>query len=367
MDFFKRDGRAARPRGLAAPWLLACMSAASTTGCADPCVDDGLGQKYCPEDDATDTGSGADAAEGDELGTGQESGDDAAEGCPSLNVILIPQTPTMVLLVDQSGSMDSDFGSGSRWTTIQDVLAGQGGIVQQFAASIRFGLTLYSSMDGNEGGECPMLTEVAPALDNFTAIESTLLGAAPIDETPTGESLGVVADQLAALDLAGGKYIVLATDGEPDTCAEPNPQNGQQQAVDAATAAYQQGIETFVISVGDEVSEAHLQDMANAGRGVAEGDADAPFYQALDEAALISAFEEIVAGVRTCRLDLDASLSAEQAADCTVRVNGDEVGLDDADGWQVSGTQEIELLGAACDALQQDTSSVRMECACAEG
>ena len=34
----------------------------------------------------------------------------------------------------------------------------------------------------------------------------------------------------------GDKVIVLATDGEPDTCAEPNPQNGQGVAVAAAAA-----------------------------------------------------------------------------------------------------------------------------------
>ena len=31
----------------------------------------------------------------------------------------------------------------------------------------------------------------------------------------------------------GINRVILATDGEPDTCAEPNPQNGQPEAIAA--------------------------------------------------------------------------------------------------------------------------------------
>ncbi|MCA9700729.1 MAG: VWA domain-containing protein, partial [Myxococcales bacterium] len=202
---------ASRVSRLALPLLtLAILATSVVGGCADPCIDDGLGQKFCPQDDGTDSA--------DSVGTDPDGVDSADTGCPALSVILIPQTPTMVLLVDQSSSMETAFGSSTRWETIRDVLVDpQTGIVAQFAASIRFGATLYSSMDGDMGGACPLLTEVDPAIDNFPAIESLLVMSMPIDETPTGESLALVADKLAALDVAGNKYIVLATDGEPDT------------------------------------------------------------------------------------------------------------------------------------------------------
>ena len=48
-------------------------------------------------------------------------------------------------------------------------------------------------------------------------------------------------------------------------------------------------------------------------------------------------------------------------------INGDEVGLDDPNGWQLNDPNEIELVGGACDALQQGTSSVQMTCACELG
>lgn len=356
-----RDRTAPRlGRGLGLP--LFAVSTVLATGCAEPCIDDGLGQSYCPAEDSETSNDSADSAD-----TVDTADSNAEDSCELLDVILIPQIPTMVLLVDQSGSMTQGFGDGTRWTVTRDVLVADGtGIVAQFESGIRFGLTLYTSVNGNLDGEvCPMLVEVPPALDNFTAIQGTFDMSAPAEDTPTGESLAAVTAELDALEVAGRKYIVLATDGEPDTCAEPDPQNGQDESVAAAEAAYAAGIETFVISVGDEVSDAHLQDLANAGAGVGAGDPDAPFYKALDEAALVTAFEEILAGVRSCELDLDTPV--DDPAGCTVFVNGSPVALDDPNGWQLNDPTEAELVGDACETLQQGTSSVSMECACEEG
>jgi hypothetical protein len=183
----------------------------------------------------------------------------------------------------------------------------------------------------------------------------------PLGETPTGESLDAVWQKLDMLDVPGRKYMVLATDGEPDTCAVPNPQEGQPESLAAVTAAFNAGIETFIISVGDEVSEMHLQDMASAGQG---GDPNAAFYQALNQAELLTAFQDILAGVRTCQLDLDTPLDMADAPNCTVEVNGQAVPLDDPNGWQLNDAQEIELLGSSCEALQMGTSSVQMSCSC---
>ncbi len=352
-------------RDLRSDWrLLLLAPALALTACAKPCLDDGLGQKFCPQDEDETIGDTNDEA--DDPTTGPETTAEAGEteDCPLFDVVLIPQIPTLVLLVDQSGSMTAEFGDSDRWNTVYDVLVGQDGVVPQFQAGIRFGLSLYTSNEGDMGGECPILTEVPPAMDNLTAIQALLDANGPAGDTPTGESLDVVAGDLAALDVVGQKYIVLATDGEPDTCAEPNPQNGQPQAIAAAEAAFAAGIQTFVISVGDEVSESHLQDMANAGRGVQPGDPNAPFYLALDEQALVDAFADILAGVRSCKLSLMDPLTPEQAQTCEVFVNGNAIAYEDPNGWTLDGS-DVELQGAACDALQAQTSSVSMECSCA--
>jgi hypothetical protein len=242
------------------PVLALPLIAWTTTlpGCAEPCLDDGLGQKYCPEADTEAATGDTVAGDGDgDTVTSQETNDNGeTEGCPLLDVILVPQTPTLVLLVDQSLSMDADFGGDTRWNIITDVLIDPDtGIVPQFAAAMRLGLTLYTSIDGNTtGNECPMLTEVAPALDNAAPIEMVMSMAVPVGETPTGESIDVVWQQLDALDVPGRKYIVLATDGEPDTCELPDPEQGQEESVAAAAAAYEAGIPTYVLSVGTDTS-----------------------------------------------------------------------------------------------------------------
>ena len=357
-------------RWLLLPVLALPVIAWTTTlpGCADPCLDDGLGQQFCPENE-TEAATG-DTVAGDGDGDGDPGDGDGeageTEACPLLDVILVPQTPTLMLVVDQSLSMDQDFGGDTRWNVITNVLVDPNmGIVPQFAGAIRLGLTLYTF--DMAAMECPTLTEVAPMLDNAAAIEATMTMSAPLGDTPTGESLQVVWQDLDAFTEPGRKFMVLATDGEPDTCANPDEQIGQPESLAAVQAAYAAGIETFIISVGDEVSEGHLQDMANAGQGVQMGDPNAPFYLALDQAALVDAFQDILAGVRSCQLDLDTPLTAEDAATCSVEVNGTIVPLDDPNGWQLNTDTEIELLGTACDALQTGTSSVQMECECGVG
>jgi hypothetical protein len=198
----------------------------------------------------------------------------------------------------------------------------------------------------------------------YDAIAAAFDAAQPIDNTPTGESIAAVADQLANDPSPGQKYIVLATDGEPDTCAEPNPQNGQNESVAAAEAAFAAGVPTFVVSVGTETSEDHLQDVANAGAGWQPGDPDAPFFVAVDQPSLAQAFLDIISGTQGCTFDIESDLMAGGAETCVVTVNGDPVALDDPDGWQTISPGEIELLGGACDAIQQGEAQVEMVCQC---
>ncbi len=275
------------------------------------------------------------------------------------------QIPTVVLLIDQSGSMTAGFGSGTRWTTVRDALGDpQTGVVKALEDQVRFGLTLYTSYNGASGGTCPVLTEVSPALQNHGAIESVFAANQPEDETPTGESLAAVASALDADPSPDGKFIVLATDGEPDTCAVPNPQNGQAEAVAAAEMAYGLGISTFVISVGTQVSEGHLQDMANAGQGVMSGDPDAVYYQATDQQELFDAFDQIINGVRNCKMSLQGSISAGLESECSVTIDGSPVPYDDPNGWQMNDPSEIELVGQACDAIQSGVVEVDVSCPC---
>lgn len=284
--------------------------------------------------------------------TTTEDPDALTSGCGEVTVMLEPVVPTIVLLIDQSGSMTDDFGGQDRWAAVYDTLMDpDDGVVAQLESQVRFGVTLYTSEDGNDGPQCPILTSVEAAIDNRAAIDVEYGPATPNDETPTGESLQAVAMSLSGLDFEGPKAIVLATDGEPDTCEVPNPQEGQGVALDAAEFAFGEGISTFIISVGNEVGQDHLQEMANVGVGKAPDDPmPAPYYEALDAQQLVEAFNEIIGTFISCELTIDGEVDLDQACEGTVELDGQELecGVD----WEVPNETTLLLLGQACDTLK---------------
>jgi len=277
-----------------------------------------------------------------------------AATCGNVTVNLAPVTPTVVVLIDQSGSMTSSFGGQDRWAAVTEALTDPaGGVITQLESSVIFGATLYTSDGGSAGGVCPMLTTVPPALNNLAAIETLLTNNSPAGDTPTGESIDAVVQELLNLPPNpegpnSPPIIVVATDGEPDTCAVPNPQDGQPESVAAAEASYQAGIDLFILSVGSGVSDAHLQDMANAGVGLpVGGGTNAPYYVANNQGQLVDAFNEIIHGARSCEFVVEGVVDMARADEGHVVLNGDslEFGTD----WNMLDASTLVLLGASCD------------------
>ncbi|TPV93816.1 MAG: VWA domain-containing protein, partial [Myxococcales bacterium FL481] len=319
------------------------------------------------DDDAT--GDDDDDATGDDDDVGDDddsSGTGDELDCAQAEVLFVPQQPTVLLLIDQSGSMTRDFDSGvSRWDSLRAALLDTpDGIVPQLELAVRFGLAMYTSFDGNDGGTCPVLTEVPAKLSNFFDIREAFDDADPEDETPTGEALAAVAQSLGVDSTPGDKVIVLATDGAPDTCEAPQAEAGQAVAVAAVTDAHNAGITTFIISVGDEIGDVHLQEMANAGQGVPEGEPDAAFYKATDSGALVGAFEEIVNGLRECVFELDRPVEPGFEHTGLVAIGTDQLVKDDPDGWVLVGDSHVELVGDACKTIQEGEVLISVEFDC---
>ncbi len=354
----------------------------AAAACADPCFDDGLAQGGCPEDtdpteSATEAGTESatvSATQGDATDPDGTETDVATMGgtgleCPQLEEVLLPQVPTFQLVIDQSGSMEEDFDAGAtRWEAVEDTLVGPEGVVTQLQSSIRFGASFY---DNPMVGTCPDVLTLPAQLDAADEIADLFASEMPGGDTPTGESIELITGELLADAWEGEKVIVLATDGEPDTCAVPEPMNQAQTdmvrgvAVEAVAAAYAAGIRTFVISVGPEIAEEHLQDLANAGVGVPDGGADADFYVANDNASLVAAFNAIVSGLRPCTFELASPLPASAAPACTLTVNDASVPYDDPNGWVVREDEvTLELQGEACDAIQEGVVAVNLMCSC---
>jgi hypothetical protein len=327
-------------------------------------------------------------------GAGPDPGGEAgAPGCIDVEVTFEPQIPTVLLLIDRSGSMDaSGFGSaveraveeGSyelgdcpsnndwRWNVVRDVLMNPAkGIVKPLEDRVRFGLSLYSSRNGqvlqgqpeevDPDKMCPELIEVPIALSNHQAMLDQFQCSDISEDTPTGESLLAAASTLNAYDEPGPKVIVLATDGEPDTCECPDfggavpdkckedgvPQRIQEEVVAIAQGILADDITVHVINVstpGNASLQRHLEEVAAAGGG--------EVYPGFSPGALSDAFEDIINGVRSCKIDLDGEIATGKESSGKVTLDGDLLELDAPDGWQVNTPSQIELLGAACEAIK---------------
>lgn len=286
--------------------------------------------------------------------------------CVDLQINLDYAIPTIALLIDQSGSMTARFGGGmDRWEAeYYSLMDPDMGIVKQIEGAFRIGMSLYSSNNG--GPSCPLLADVRPDLNNHAAIDRVFSQARPNDDTPTGASILGTLRQFDVHPDQGRKILLLSTDGEPDTCTVPDPQNGQGEAVAAAEAAYAQGIETIVLSVGDEVGREHLEDMANAGVGLPVGGAQqAPYYSANDPQQLATELQGIIDLARSCIFRVQGGIVDPGVLDqSTVTVDGNVIPFNDPNGWAYhqnrktcqGAKQCIELRGTACDSIQDGNS-----------
>jgi len=296
------------------------------------------------------------------MNTGGMGGTGGGNACQSVTITPTRSTPNVMFLVDQSGSMTDDFAGQPRWTAAHSAITD---IISQLDSIVRFGLTTYQSADGGSTpDQCPIFdTQVDFAMDNFGAINMSYPASFPGGEdTPTGDSIDVLVDIIQAdpPPAEGPTIIVLATDGEPDTCETPDPNpttEAHDEAIAAAQNAYQNAdIQTFILSVGNDVSDAHLQDMANVGAGkpVDESSDPAPFWKATTPQGLEDAFNAIIGASISCDIQMDKRFDnvTKACAEGDVRLNGNP--LDCPSEWRVKpGADDvIELVGDACDTLK---------------
>jgi hypothetical protein len=185
---------------------------------------------------------------------------------------------------------------------------------------------------------------------NYADISATYRDAAPLGETPTGDSIDEIVNALPKGQLdtdAEPTVLILATDGEPDRCEELNPQRGQAEAVAAVMRAFSMGIRTYIISVGKDVSAQHQQDVANAGVGRPAND-PAPYWRAGDDASLRDALTEIIGAQVSCEVTLNGTVQSGDPCLGTVELNGDALECKGKDGWELADPKHIRLLGKAC-------------------
>ena len=339
---------------------------------------------------------------------------DAGE-CATLSVATVELVATVDLLVDTSGSMFKD--PAPFWTPLYNALMDPtNGVVKSLQSTTRFGFTSYTGLGT---AMCPILKKVPYALNNFDAINAAYSGIkynGEAWETPTHAAIDAAAANLTAFKPMpdGPKFILLVTDGAPDTCWAINPQCGQDAAIKAAQDAYAKGITTYVLGIGSVLASDpkadgcqvgrcgadYLQDMANAGSGLpveTYPDTDmqyqysgciansptkaltatyagvgaggkAPFSTVngkgttADVTPLVDAIKKALVQTRSCTFAMTATLPTGDMTGVKITTNagkgkfnynGNPLTYNDPNGWTLSADQTgITLNGTACTSWQ---------------
>jgi hypothetical protein len=296
--------------------------------------------------------------------------------CESVSLTLDELRPAVTLLVDQSGSMRSRYpnreSEQTRWQVVgQALLDPMAGVVPSLQQSIQFGLVFYTSRNGFTGGACPIFNEVRSATGNYEAIRALYDSLYPDDDTPTGAAVQKVTRDIRMADRHGPEVILLVTDGDPDTCAQPDPQDGQAEALEAVAAAHASGIDFYVLGVSSDISGDKLQQLANVGQGKAldarwgiDADAAQPFQASASVAGLTAQLRDILARVPLCQVALDRDVSVDELSAGNVVLDGQPLSYDSGDGFVLQDPRHLQIQGKACDTLREAGKrlSVRISC-----
>lgn len=287
-----------------------------------------------------------------------------AWSCRAIQATFHTTTPTLVFVIDRSGSMNTPYiaprggyRGATRWGAVLEVLVGEGGILPGLQDRVRLGAITFTS----DTETCPDLQSVAPALHNAGPIGDLLHMLDPNGGTPIAETMDALAGEIATLTTDGSApTLVLMTDGEPAGCGD-----APLDPAEAVARCFTLGARTYVIGLGDDVGEPYLQSMANAGAGVMPGAPDAQFWPAVQASRFVEAIDAIGRRVADCRAVLSAPIDPARACEATVRLGDRTLACDDPNGWAALDARTIELRGEACTTLVRDgTGSVTLEAPC---
>ena len=289
------------------------------------------------------------------------------EFCEDFTLNYASSPATVLLLLDSSGSMTTRIGTSTRWQLVGDALFDEtDGLVTHLAGGVRFGLAFYSSLDGFAGGTCPAMTFSSFDIDQEDQLRALFNDTAPLrsGDTPTGEAMQVALDRLVADPATGPKYLILITDGQPDTCSVPDPQLGQPEALAAAQRAFELGVNTFIVGVSSDIAPDHLQQMANVARGVRpramwgrDDDAIQPIQASEQRGVLASQIKGVLGDVRSCTILVSPDVNEQGTVELDHEILQPHV------DYVVMGNS-LQLGAGACDRVLADATElvVRLHC-----
>ncbi len=322
--------------------------------------------------------AGSPAAGAGTLDAGTPADAGAPPACEAVTESLDALRPAVTLLVDQSRSMGTHYPTQTspetRWSLVGAALFDPtNGVVKTYQGSVRFGISFFTAHNGFAGGVCPILNEVPAATNNYAPLRALYQGLAPDGNTPTGESINQVVTEIKARRAASQQSIVLVTDGNPNTCANPMSHDGEGQtvAVAAAQNAYAAGIDFYVLGISNDIAGSNLQQLANAGKGKpinlvwgVDADAEQPYLAGSSIVGLTTQFADILAKIPFCEVRLQRDVAASELGTAQVTLDGQTIPLSATDGYALKDPRHLEIVGSACSTIKSGAKelSVRISC-----
>lgn len=340
----------------------------------------------------------------------------SSTACANAEVNFEPVIPSVYLLVDRSGSMNwlidvqqtAPDPADSRWEIVKTALIAPtnaakttGGVVARMEDKAKFALATYTTkndcavVDYAMSGNPP---SASPELNNLAAITQRFNAAGPNGGTPSSEAIYAVWQEIKK-SKDPNRILVFASDGDPspnisldcnkdgipdlpEMPSEIASKAPKDRVVDVVRGMSQDGIKTFVIGVGPGASANHLDEVAKAGVGAADGadpqSAGFPanpvpggtvnddyFFAGTSSSSLYSAFESIIKGARPCKFKLSGFIKPGFESQGELTINGQAKTYNDPNGWKVTSPTEIEVLGSSCETIRNDLNvqlSVSFSC-----
>lgn len=300
--------------------------------------------------------------------------------CIDGDFTLTRATPAVMLVLDRSGSMETAFGGGTRWTTLRSTLSAT---LPTLGEEVEVGAFLYPSA-GVSAGQCavPTTPALTPMANQVAAVRSLLSSTSPGGATPTADAIDAAANALEnSVSTDKPRALVLATDGAPNcnaallpatcTCVDGKQCVSAERCLDDTRTAARlrtwasAGVPTWVIGIAsDSTLSGVLNSLAKAGGRPNTGSNS--FFSAASPTELTAAFTEIQAQLRSC---VFVSPSVPDVGGVmTVTMDGVELVEDATNGWMWGAMErgELVLRGEACTrAMSSKTGSISLTVRCA--
>jgi Mg-chelatase subunit ChlD len=339
---------------------------------------------------ANGTGSGSGSGTGAN-GTGSGSGSSPGGGSPMIalppagsGMAVMPNTPTedmncglrainlerrpadIMVVLDRSGSMlEMVMVNGAAVPKWGEAVSALDTVLMRTQGQVSWGLKMFPM-----GGMCgvPDGADVGVALNNHGMILASI-NATPAGmdsgSTPTRDAVTKAAAVLQASPSTNAKYLLVATDGEPNCGVSNRSRSDAMGAVAAVTAANAAGIPSFIVGVATSGSgaDATLNMLATAG-GRPRNDVT-KYYPVTSRDELAGALDAIATQIASCTFPLNPPPPAPE--NVAVDVDGKRIERDATQktGWNYgSDNKSIVFHGDTCETLKTGSKDVKIIYGC---